>query len=251
MSVFMSKKYDRDSELLSATSPMSDFLNSNNSQDSRKIKNDIANLIAEAEYSASLKKKQVGGKKKTKYNYDIDDMDLDDTEIYDLRGGAKKVEKKTSKSTSKSTSKTTSKTTGKSTSKTTGKATSKTTGKATSKTTGKATSKSTGKVGSKSKKQSRSKEQSRELPEAIKKRHVLRAFLKEHGITGGLPLSAVIEKYLDESGVDKKTNLDKAIKYAKEKILEDKKKGIFDKRLKETEKAQKEAREEKKRNKKE
>lgn len=70
---------------------------------------------------------------------------------------------------------------------------------------------------------------SRELPPAIKKRQELRKFMKDNGITGGIEISSVIEKYLNDSGVNKKTNLDEAIRIAKENIIKDKKSGKIDK----------------------
>lgn len=89
----------------------------------------------------------------------------------------------------------------------------------------------------------------RELPDAIKKRQELRTFLKENGITGGLEISPLIEKYLDESGFDKKENLDKAIDAAKKKMLKDQSNGTIDKLLQKFKTDIKNKREAKKKNK--
>ena len=91
---------------------------------------------------------------------------------------------------------------------------------------------------------------SRTLPDAIKKRHAFREFLKDNGITGGLEINSLLEKYIDESGVDKKKNLDEAIKRAKEKMLDDKKKGVLEKRMLKIKEEMKARREAKKNNKK-
>lgn len=69
----------------------------------------------------------------------------------------------------------------------------------------------------------------RTSPESFKKRQEFRRFLKENDISGGIEIASLMEKYINESGIDKKENLDKAIDAAKKKILKDKSNGSLDK----------------------
>lgn len=91
-----------------------------------------------------------------------------------------------------------------------------------------------------------SRKPARELPDSIKKRQNLRTFLSDNGVKGGLEITSLIEKYINESGVDKKKNLDEAIKIAKERMLDDIKKGKIEQIIQKIKDDMKAKREEKK-----